>query len=256
MRKDFFVFIDHGKILMNLATNIIDFIVSVVDPMKNESILDPACGTAGFLISSFKHILSQNTKLRIMDGGDYNLSGNKYKETIKLKKSEYELFEIKDICEIVRGSSPRPKADPKYYGGNVPRLMISDVTRDGMYSTPSTDFLTEEGAKLSRPMKKGDVVVAVSGNPGFPTILKVDACIHDGFVGFRNLSPKVLPEFLYYYLLHQKENSNSQSVGAIFKNLTTDQIKQIKSPSRPCLSSRRLWLRSRATRRSSMRIRN
>ncbi len=82
-------------------------------------------------------------------------------------------------------------------------------------------------------MKKGDVVVAVSGNPGLPTILKVDACIHDGFVGFRNLSPKVLPEFLYYYLLHQKENSNSQSVGAIFKNLTTDQIKQIKIPLPP-----------------------
>ena len=44
--------------------HIIDFIVSVVDPKKNESILDPACGTAGFLISSFKHILSQNTKER------------------------------------------------------------------------------------------------------------------------------------------------------------------------------------------------
>ncbi len=44
--------------------HIIDFIVSVVDPKKNESILDPACGTAGFLISSFKHILQQNTKER------------------------------------------------------------------------------------------------------------------------------------------------------------------------------------------------
>ncbi len=44
--------------------HIIDFIVFVVDPKKNESILDPACGTAGFLISSFKHILSQNTKER------------------------------------------------------------------------------------------------------------------------------------------------------------------------------------------------
>lgn len=44
--------------------HIIDFIVSVVDPKKNESILDPACGTAGFLISSFKHILRGNTKER------------------------------------------------------------------------------------------------------------------------------------------------------------------------------------------------
>lgn len=43
--------------------HIIDFIVAVVDPKKNESILDPACGTAGFLISAFKHILKANDAL-------------------------------------------------------------------------------------------------------------------------------------------------------------------------------------------------
>src|SRR5665648_218171 len=37
--------------------HIIDFLVAVVDPGKNDTILDPACGTAGFLISAFKHIL-------------------------------------------------------------------------------------------------------------------------------------------------------------------------------------------------------
>ncbi|MFA5774446.1 MAG: N-6 DNA methylase [Ilumatobacteraceae bacterium] len=41
--------------------HIIDFMVAVVDPKKNESVLDPACGTAGFLISSYKHILKENT---------------------------------------------------------------------------------------------------------------------------------------------------------------------------------------------------
>jgi len=41
--------------------HIIDFIVDVINPQKDESILDPACGTAGFLISSYKHILEQNT---------------------------------------------------------------------------------------------------------------------------------------------------------------------------------------------------
>ena len=40
--------------------HIIDFIVSIVDPKKDETILDPACGTAGFLISSYKHILKSN----------------------------------------------------------------------------------------------------------------------------------------------------------------------------------------------------
>lgn len=41
--------------------HIIDFMVEIIDPQKNEVILDPACGTAGFLISAYKHILKQNT---------------------------------------------------------------------------------------------------------------------------------------------------------------------------------------------------
>lgn len=39
--------------------HIIDFIVDVVNPLKTDSILDPACGTAGFLISAYKHIINQ-----------------------------------------------------------------------------------------------------------------------------------------------------------------------------------------------------
>jgi len=41
--------------------HIIDFIVEIIDPKKDDTILDPACGTAGFLISSYKHILRANT---------------------------------------------------------------------------------------------------------------------------------------------------------------------------------------------------
>ncbi|AOC97164.1 putative type I restriction enzymeP M protein [Flavobacterium anhuiense] len=43
--------------------HIIDFLVEVVDPKKDETILDPACGTAGFLISAFKHIKENNNNL-------------------------------------------------------------------------------------------------------------------------------------------------------------------------------------------------
>lgn len=44
--------------------HIIDFIVDVVNPTKDDKILDPACGTGGFLVSSYKHILEQH------DGND------------------------------------------------------------------------------------------------------------------------------------------------------------------------------------------
>ncbi|MFO0477890.1 MAG: N-6 DNA methylase [Bacteroidota bacterium] len=44
--------------------HIIDFVTACVNPQKNETMLDPACGTAGFLLSAYKHILNQNTDKR------------------------------------------------------------------------------------------------------------------------------------------------------------------------------------------------
>ena len=141
---------------------------------------------------------------------------------------------IGSLADIVRGSSPRPKGDQQYYDGPVPRLMVADITRDGMYTTPQIDSLTEEGAKKSRPMKKGDVIITVSGNPGLPTILAIDACIHDGFVGLRDLKAEfVSPEFLYFSLLSQHKVHGSQSLGAVFRNLTTHQIREFKIPLPP-----------------------
>lgn len=40
--------------------HIIDFIVNVVNPTKNDKVLDPACGTGGFLVSAYNHILEQH----------------------------------------------------------------------------------------------------------------------------------------------------------------------------------------------------
>ncbi|WP_395457184.1 N-6 DNA methylase [Acidovorax delafieldii] len=44
--------------------HIIDFVVQAVGPKKNDRILDPACGTAGFLISAYKHILRENSPIK------------------------------------------------------------------------------------------------------------------------------------------------------------------------------------------------
>ena len=50
--------------------HIIDFIVSLIEPNKDDKILDPACGTAGFLISAYKYILNKN----LDDNGKSNLT--------------------------------------------------------------------------------------------------------------------------------------------------------------------------------------
>ena len=50
--------------------HIIDFIVKIIDPQKHEVIIDPACGTAGFLVSAYQHVKSQHE----LPGGGSSLS--------------------------------------------------------------------------------------------------------------------------------------------------------------------------------------
>ena len=63
------------------------------------------------------------------------------------------------IAKVIRGASPRPKADPRYYGSGVPRVMVEDVARDGKFVRPITDSLTYEGAKKSRLCDKGTLII-------------------------------------------------------------------------------------------------
>lgn len=141
---------------------------------------------------------------------------------------------VATFCRLVRGSSPRPKGDPQFYGGPVPRLMVQDLTRDGFYVTPTIDSLTYEGAKKSRPVEAGTVVMAVSGNVGLAAILEIDACVHDGFVAFTSLDGQViLPEYLLYVMTLLKVTHKNREAGAIFKNLTTTQIKDMEIPIPP-----------------------
>jgi type I restriction enzyme M protein len=57
--------------------HIIDLIVELVVPKPGQRICDPACGTAGFLISAFTHILHQNTKAADLKRG--NVDGSMLK---------------------------------------------------------------------------------------------------------------------------------------------------------------------------------
>lgn len=134
---------------------------------------------------------------------------------------------VGEVADVIRGASPRPKGDKRYYGGSVPRLMVEDVTRDGKYVTPSVDSLTEEGAKLSRPCSKGTLTLVCSGTVGVPSILAVDACIHDGFLGLVRVSKKTSIDYLYHFFTTQQEKfNNSATHGGVFTNLTTDGVKE------------------------------
>lgn len=140
-----------------------------------------------------------------------------------MSNRSWKTVSIDEIAHVLRGSSPRPKGDPRYFGGTVPRLMGADVSRDGRYVTPCIDFLTEEGAKLSRPMPAGTLTLVCSGDVGTPSFLAVDACIHDGFLALTQISQDVDPNYLYEVLSSFKARlERSATHGGVFTNLTTD----------------------------------
>ena len=135
-----------------------------------------------------------------------------------------------DIGRVIRGASPRPQGDPRYFGGPIPRLMVQDVTRDGKWVTPQIDSLTEEGAALSRPCAAGTLTIVCSGNVGVVSILAVDACIHDGFLALIDIDESIaVKDFLFHSLSTLRQQfENGATHGGVFTNLTTSVISQFE----------------------------
>ena len=89
--------------------HIIDFIVSLVEPSKDDRILDPACGTAGFLISAYKYILNNN----IDENGKSNLTfdeKNKLLRNITGYDIAPSMVKISEMNMFLHGA-----AEPKIY---------------------------------------------------------------------------------------------------------------------------------------------
>lgn len=149
--------------------------------------------------------------------------------------ASWDVAEIQSIADVIRGASPRPQGDPRYYGGDVPRLMGADVTRDGKWVTPKIDFLTQEGAKRSRPCPKGTLTIICSGDVGIPSILAVDACIHDGFLAVINIDEaRACKNYLYHVIASLKQRLDSSAThGGVFTNLTTTILKEFQLPLPP-----------------------
>jgi type I restriction enzyme, S subunit len=140
---------------------------------------------------------------------------------------EWDVMRIGKVGNVIRGASPRPKGDKRYYGGDIPRLMVEDVTRDGKFVTPQVDFLTKDGAKLSRPCKAGTLTIVCSGTVGVPAFLSVDACIHDGFLAVIGIDARFDPDYLYHQINKLRTKLDSAAThGGVFTNLTTTGVKE------------------------------
>ena len=138
---------------------------------------------------------------------------------------------IADVARVVRGSTPRPAGDPRYFNGDfIPWITVGELTKDDLPILSSTaTMLTEEGSKKSRLMQKGTVVLSNSGfSLGIPKILGLTGCANDGVAAFLDLSELVEPLFLYYHLFRLTDYMrNVVAAGGDQPNLNTDRIGKI-----------------------------
>jgi type I restriction enzyme, S subunit len=110
---------------------------------------------------------------------------------VRVIPREWSVKRLADIGRIVRGASPRPAGDPKYFNGTfIPWLTVAAVTNIPDWTlrvTETLGFLTQDGANLSRTLEQGTVIIANSGATlGVAKILGIKSCANDGIAAIVN----------------------------------------------------------------------
>ena len=126
---------------------------------------------------------------------------------------------------------PRPIKNFITSGEGVNWIKIGDVKSDSKYVTSAKEKITYEGAKKSRFVKKGDFIMSNSMSFGRPYILKIDGCIHDGWLSISDFNQFIIPDYLYYILTSspiQKEMNKKASFGGAVQNLNADIVRGLE----------------------------
>lgn len=139
---------------------------------------------------------------------------------------------IGEVCIVERGASPRPI--DKYITDNesgINWIKIGD-TSDSMYITETAQKIIVEGMKKSRYVKPGDFLLSNSMSFGRPYILKIDGCIHDGWLVLRDENALFDKRFLYYYLSSKTtyKKLKSMAVGGVVNNLNSEMVRNVIVP--------------------------
>ncbi len=154
---------------------VVRFMVAVTDPRMGEIVLDPACGTGGFLVESFAHLEKQCKTVqqreilqtRSLIGGEAKplpyllaqmnllLHGLETPQIDPLNSLRFPLKEIgdKDRVDIILTNPP--------FGGEEERGILSNFSEDKQTSETALLFLQLIMRKLRRPPKPGRAGVVV-----------------------------------------------------------------------------------------------
>lgn len=106
-----------------------------------------------------------------------------------------------NVVDIYRGGSPRPIDSFITTNSNgLNWIKIGDVRPNDKYITHTAEKIILEGLPATRMVYAGDFILSNSMSFGRPYILKIDGCIHDGWLAITKYESSFDKDFLYYLL--------------------------------------------------------
>jgi type I restriction enzyme M protein len=165
-------------------------------------------------------------KSRIAENGEYNLTGERYKNFVKREKNLFPNVELKEVCEIISGQSPEGQfyneegiGTPFYQG----KTEFSDI-----YIKAPVKWTTQ----VTKKAIKNDILMSVRAPVGPVNIATQEICIGRGLAAIRAEEDKVMHKYIFY-LLRAKEKEINGNSGAVFPSINRSEIEKIKIPLPP-----------------------
>ena len=155
----------------------------------------------------------------------------------------WEWVKLGHLCVIARGGSPRPiKEYITTASDGVNWIKIGDTEKNGKYISQTAEKIKPSGVSKSRMVHAGDFLLTNSMSFGRPYILKVDGCIHDGWLVISQSKEVFDQDYLYwllssYYAYMQFSDKVS---GAVVKNLNSDKVANSVFPLPPLAEQKRI----------------
>ena len=147
-----------------------------------------------------------------------------------------------EIFFISRGGSPRPiKSFLTDSEDGINWIKISDTNKDSKYIISCKEKIIKDGLKKSRFVKNGDLLLTNSMSFGKAYILKIDGCIHDGWLCLSSIKD-IDKEYIYYVLMSNflKHQFITKASGAVVRNLNIDKVNSAVVPLPPLAEQKRI----------------
>jgi type I restriction enzyme, S subunit len=138
---------------------------------------------------------------------------------------KWEEVKLGTLMKIRRGASPRPIAN--FIGDDIPWIKIGDGTKGSTLYIENTKVkIISEGKNKSVYLKKGSLIFANCGvSLGFCRILKIDGCIHDGWLSFEDIDSKLNDIFVLKLINNSTKRLQDSASGGTQPNLNIDIMK-------------------------------